>query len=208
MEAGCRRSGDAQALPAFRQQRYPGFEHRAGRGARSEPAGDNRRTRAARSGDGMSMPARRNFVCALDEILDGAGVCALIDGEQVALLRVGDEVFALENRDPFSEANVISRGLTGDLQGQLVVASPVYKQHFNLRTGRCLEDESVSLRTWPCGVLDSRVWVESLLRATGTARGRRRLVVVGNGMAAMRTVEELLKEAPDTYEITIFGAEP
>ncbi|HXC57954.1 MAG TPA: nitrite reductase (NAD(P)H) small subunit, partial [Steroidobacteraceae bacterium] len=66
------------------------------------------------------MPARRNFVCALDEILDGAGVCALIDGEQVALLRVGDEVFALENRDPFSEANVISRGLTGDLQGQLV----------------------------------------------------------------------------------------
>src|SRR4029434_9676418 len=53
-----------------------------------------------------------------------------------------------------------------------------------------------------------RVWVESLLRAAGSSRGRRRLVVVGNGMAAMRTVEELLKEAPDTYDITVFGAEP
>ena len=152
---------------------------------------------------------KRYFVCELEDILDGGGVCALVDGEQLALLRVGEEVFALENRDPFSNANVISRGMVGDLAGQLVVASPVYKQHFNLRSGRCLEDEAVGLRTWPCGVLDGRVWVESL-QATGTAvgRGRRRLVVVGNGMAAMRTVEELLKHAPDTYDITVFGAEP
>lgn len=156
----------------------------------------------------MSSPGRRCFVCALEDILDGAGACALLDGEQVALLRVGEEVFALENYDPFSNANVMARGLVGDLQGQLVVASPVYKQHFNLRTGRCLEDESVSLRVWPCGVLDGRVWVESMQSASSGGRGRRRLVVVGNGMAAMRTVEELLKEAPDTYDITVFGAEP
>ena len=118
----------------------------------------------------MSGKGRRHFVCVLDDILDGAGVAALIDGEQVALLRMGEEVFALENRDPFSDANVMARGLVGDLQGQLVVSSPVYKQHFNLRSGRCLEDETVSLRTWPCGVLDGRVWVEALpLAATGSA---------------------------------------
>lgn len=156
----------------------------------------------------MSATVGRHFICALEDILDGAGVCALVDGEQVALLRVGEEVFALENRDPFSGANVMARGLVGDLAGQLVVASPVYKQHFNLRTGRCLEDEAVSLRTWPCGVLDGRVWVESRAPATGAARGRRRLVVVGNGMAAMRTVEELLVLAGDEYQITVFGAEP
>ena len=157
----------------------------------------------------MSATGKRHFVCSLEESLDCAGVCALIDGEQVALLRVGEEVFALENRDPFSEANVISRGIVGDLAGQLVVASPVYKQHFNLRSGRCLEDESVSLKTWPCGVLDGRVWVESLQQqSTPRVPGRRRLVVVGNGMAAMRTVEEVLSLAPDAYEITIFGAEP
>ena len=132
---------------------------------------------------------RRHFVCALGDILDGAGVCALVDGAQVALLRVGEEVFAVENRDPFSGANVMARGLVGDLGGQLVVASPVYKQHFNLRSGRCLEDEAVSLRTWPCGLLDGRVWVESLVQPPARAHGRRRLVVVGNGMAAMRTVE-------------------
>jgi nitrite reductase (NADH) large subunit len=37
---------------------------------------------------------------------------------------------------------------------------------------------------------------------------RERLVVVGNGMAGMRTVEELLVRAPDRYAITVFGAEP
>ncbi len=37
---------------------------------------------------------------------------------------------------------------------------------------------------------------------------RPRLVVVGNGMAGMRAVEELLKLAPDHYDITVFGAEP
>jgi NAD(P)H-dependent nitrite reductase small subunit len=156
----------------------------------------------------VSGPGRRHFVCALEDILDGAGVAALIDGEQVALLRMGEEVFALENRDPFSDANVMARGLVGDLQGQLVVSSPVYKQHFNLRSGRCLEDESVALRTWPCGVLDGRVWLETLPVAATHSPGRKRLVVVGNGMAAMRTVEELLNEAPDAYDITIFGAEP
>jgi NAD(P)H-dependent nitrite reductase small subunit len=161
----------------------------------------------------MSGP-RRHFVCNVEDILDGAGVCALVDGEQIALLRIGEEVFALENRDPFSGANVISRGLVGDLAGQLVVASPVYKQHFNLRNGRCLEDEAVSLRTWPCGVLDGRVWVESRGQAATRVepgigkRGRRRLVVVGNGMAAMRTIEELLQFARDDYQITVFGAEP
>src|SRR6185369_1658199 len=35
-----------------------------------------------------------------------------------------------------------------------------------------------------------------------------RLVVVGNGMAGVRAIEELLKLAPDLYEITVFGAEP
>ncbi len=124
------------------------------------------------------------------------------------MLRVGEEVFALENRDPFSAANVMSRGLIGDISGQLVVASPVYKQHFNLRSGRCLEDESVSLRCWPCGVLDGRVWVESVAQLSGQGRGRRRLIVVGNGMAAMRTVEQLLEMAPEVYDITVFGAEP
>jgi nitrite reductase (NADH) large subunit len=42
----------------------------------------------------------------------------------------------------------------------------------------------------------------------GRMKARQSLVVVGNGMAGMRTVEELLKLEPDRYDITVFGAEP
>ena len=35
-----------------------------------------------------------------------------------------------------------------------------------------------------------------------------KLVMIGNGMAGVRTLEELLKIAPDLYDITVFGSEP
>ena len=88
------------------------------------------------------MPVR---VCRLEDIVPDTGVCALVAGEQVAVFRVEEKVYAVGNRDPFSRANVLSRGIVGDLKGELVVASPVYKQHFSLLTGRCLEDPSVSV---------------------------------------------------------------
>ena len=85
-------------------------------------------------------------VCQLQDIVPNSGICALVEGQQVAIFRLDDDrVFALGNRDPFSGANVLSRGIVGDLNGELVVASPVYKQHFSLLTGRCLEDASVSV---------------------------------------------------------------
>jgi len=84
-------------------------------------------------------------ICRLDDIVPDTGVCALVGGKQVALFRIADRVFAIGNRDPFSGANVLSRGIVGDLKGELVVASPIYKQHFSLVTGRCIEDESVSV---------------------------------------------------------------
>jgi nitrite reductase (NADH) large subunit len=42
----------------------------------------------------------------------------------------------------------------------------------------------------------------------GATSGRQRLVMVGNGMAGVRALEELLKIAPDLHDITVFGAEP
>ncbi|MBB3141895.1 nitrite reductase small subunit NirD [Halomonas organivorans] len=59
------------------------------------------------------------------------------------------ELYAVDHHDPFSGANVIARGIVGDVQGEPVVASPLYKQHFRLTDGQCLEDETVRLRTWP-----------------------------------------------------------
>ena len=84
-------------------------------------------------------------ICSFNQILNNSGVAALVGGEQVAIFRVDQEVYAIGNRDPFSGANVLARGIVGDLKGELVVASPVYKQHFSLLTGRCIEDPSVSV---------------------------------------------------------------
>ncbi len=54
--------------------------------------------------------------------------------------------------DPFSHANVLSRGLLGSLGDKRVVASPLYKQHFDLETGQCIEDDSVKLTVYPVRV--------------------------------------------------------
>lgn len=88
-------------------------------------------------------------VCSSEDLIPFLGVRALVDSEQVAIFRVQDKVYAVDAMDPFSNAAVLSRGIVGDLQGQVVVASPVYKQHFNLETGICLEDESVSIKVYP-----------------------------------------------------------
>ena len=99
-------------------------------------------------------------VCKLKDIVPNTGVCALLGERQVAVFRLADDrLYALDNLDPFSDANVISRGIVGDLKGERVVASPVYKHHFSLETGRCLEDEAVSLATYPVRVEGHTVWL-------------------------------------------------
>ena len=100
-------------------------------------------------------------VCRLGDIVPNTGVCALVGGRQVAVFRLDDDsVYALSNHDPFSRANVLSRGIVGDLRGELVVASPVYKQHFSLTTGQCLEDPAVSVPVYPARLEGDAVMVE------------------------------------------------
>lgn len=101
-------------------------------------------------------------ICSADRLIPGVGVAALVAGRQVAVFRLRDgSLHAVGNHDPFSGANVISRGLVGDLQGRRVVASPVYKQHFDLDTGVCLEDESVKLPVYAVSEQDGQVLVSS-----------------------------------------------
>ena len=94
-------------------------------------------------------------ICALHDILPDTGVCALVDGEQVAVFRIGErDLYAIANFDPNANAAVLSRGLVGNLGERLVVASPIYKQHFDLRTGECLEVPENSVRAWPVRLRD------------------------------------------------------
>jgi nitrite reductase (NADH) small subunit len=90
-------------------------------------------------------------VCKKQDLVEGSGVCALVNGEQVALFYLPDEetsLYALHNRDPIGGANVLSRGIVGDLGGRLVVASPLYKQHFDLDSGECLEQQDFRVEVY------------------------------------------------------------
>ena len=84
-------------------------------------------------------------VCHLDDLVVDRGACVLVGGRQVALFRLSpdDRVYAISNYDPFSSAFVLSRGIVGSRGGVPKVASPMYKQSFDLRTGECLDDPSV-----------------------------------------------------------------
>jgi nitrite reductase (NADH) small subunit len=113
-------------------------------------------------------------VCRLDDIVPNTGVCALVEGRQVAVFRLGDDsVFAIGNHDPFSRANVLSRGIVGDLRGELVVASPVYKQHFSLVTGRCIEDETVSVPVYSASIQGEKVLVQKPAATPPHINGRK-----------------------------------
>jgi nitrite reductase (NADH) small subunit len=98
-------------------------------------------------------------VCAMAALTPERGVAALVGGAQVALFLVDGEVHAVGNVDPFSGAAVLSRGIVGSKGDHLTVASPVYKQRFDLRTGECLDDPAVRVPAYPCRVADGRVHV-------------------------------------------------
>ncbi|WP_434776014.1 nitrite reductase small subunit NirD [Pseudomonas oryzihabitans] len=99
-------------------------------------------------------------LCSLADLVPQSGVVALHEGEQVALFYLPDteqKVFAVGNRDPKSGANVIGRGIVGQLGQDLVIASPLYKQHFRLADGGCLEYPEQALPTWAVRLNGERV---------------------------------------------------
>ncbi len=99
-------------------------------------------------------------VCPLEKLVPGRGVCALVGELQVAVFRIaGEEIYALSNFDPFSRAFVLSRGIVGSKAERLKVASPIYKQSFDLVTGVCLDDATVTLPTYKVRVFDGMVQV-------------------------------------------------
>jgi nitrite reductase (NADH) small subunit len=100
-------------------------------------------------------------VCPVDALPIDRGAAALVHSRQVAIFRLASgEVFAVGHRDPFSDVNVMARGLVGTRGEVPTVASPIYKQTFDLRTGRCLDDESVALGSWSVRVVDGIVEVK------------------------------------------------
>lgn len=98
-------------------------------------------------------------ICALEDILPDTGVCALLGKRQVAIFRFGSgsDVYALSNFDPIGKAFVLARGIVGDKAGIPKVASPLFKQNFDLRTGQCLDDPEICVPRFEARVRGGRV---------------------------------------------------
>lgn len=100
-------------------------------------------------------------VCSIDDLQPNSGVCALVDNQQVAIFYMPKEqaIYAIDNYDPFGDVHVLSRGVIGDIQGRSMVASPLYKQHFDLETGQCFEDDTVKVPVYGVQINAGRVKV-------------------------------------------------
>lgn len=105
-------------------------------------------------------------ICNTEDLVKNSGICALvnIDGseQQVAIFHVPNteqQVYAIANWDPLGNANVLSRGLIGNVGDEVVVASPLYKQHFSLSSGKCLEDDEVSVPVFSVSLEDDGVFL-------------------------------------------------
>jgi nitrite reductase (NADH) small subunit len=101
-------------------------------------------------------------VCGSEDLEPDRGVCALVGSRQIAVFRLSSDrvLYAISNYDPFSDACVLSRGIVGSVGDAPMVASPVYKQRFDLRTGCCLDDPSVTVPVYRVRECDGRVLIE------------------------------------------------
>jgi nitrite reductase (NADH) small subunit len=99
-------------------------------------------------------------VCPVDRLTPNRGVAALVAGRAVALFLLADgSLHAIDNIDPISGASVMSRGIVGDADGSPTVASPMYKQRFDLRSGRCLDRDHAVVCTHEVRERDGTVQV-------------------------------------------------
>lgn len=110
-------------------------------------------------------------VCSIDDLVPHAGVCALVENTQVALFYMPEDnkVYAINNYDPFSLINILSRGLIGDIQGEPMVSSPIYKQHFSLKTGQCFEDDTIKISAYGVRIEGDRIEVNAQTITLGEA---------------------------------------
>lgn len=123
-----------------------------------------------------SSVVRWERACLLTDLYPERGAAALFGDVQVALFRLPDDaaygvhaghVYAVQNLDPFSASNVMSRGIVGTRAGEPTVAAPVYKQVFSLVTGECLVTAdktphgglSLALATYPVEIRGGAIHV-------------------------------------------------
>ena len=116
---------------------------------------------AIESDDSVDVSDHWVDVCSVEDIAMDRGVCALVADRAIAVFRASPDgtLFALSNLDPFSGASVMSRGIVGSCREIRKIASPMYKQSFDLATGICLDDPDVRLDAFAVRDVDGRIQI-------------------------------------------------
>jgi nitrite reductase (NADH) small subunit len=109
----------------------------------------------------MTMDKSWQTICQKDDLVKHSGICALLENDQqIAIFQTSeDQVLTINNWDPAGKANVLYRGIVGDDNGELFVASPLYKERFSLQTGKCLDDESLTVDSYETRIVENNVQV-------------------------------------------------
>ncbi|UHQ56598.1 MULTISPECIES: nitrite reductase small subunit NirD [Microbulbifer] len=114
-------------------------------------------------------------VCQRSDLVADSGVCVLVGDVSAAgplaprrsialffIPHAEQQLYAIDNWDPIAGAGVIARGIIAEVDGELTVASPLYKQHFRLRDGQCLEDPGIRLDTFAAAFDGDTVVIASM----------------------------------------------
>lgn len=101
-------------------------------------------------------------VCHRQDLQEDSGVCVLVNQQQIAVFYISklEQVFAVGNYDPIAKVNVLSRAMVGDLGGEPMLASPLYKQHYSLMSGHCFEQPEISIPVYPVRIIGDQVSIQ------------------------------------------------
>jgi len=108
----------------------------------------------------MTTETKWQTICHQKDLIQDSGICALLDNEQqvaIFYLKSTNQTYAISNFDPIGQANVLYRGIIGSIADEIVVSSPLYKQHFSLNSGLCIQDETQSVDVFETRIKDELV---------------------------------------------------
>lgn len=109
----------------------------------------------------MEITTTWERTCEVADLEPGWGEVALLGTRQIALIRYADEeVYAVDHHDPHTGAPVMARGIVGSRGDRPTIASPLHKEVYDLGTGECFTDPSLTLHTYRTRIVGGMIEVE------------------------------------------------
>ena len=103
-------------------------------------------------------------ICDNKRLINNTGICAKFDDQQVAIFycQRTESIYAVSNLDPVGKAQVMSRGIMGSTKGITYVASPLYKERYDLATGICIDKPELTLKKFDVRISDNEVQLKKV----------------------------------------------